>query len=83
MTEKIQISMPGKVKKELDKYIEHLDMNRSKFFIVAAYKYMEEHRKKEIHQKLVEGYSAMAAESESIKVVRAARTLQAKTLKDE
>ena len=81
MTEKIQISIPKEAREELDQYIKHLDMNRSRFFLIAAYKYFNELRKKEMREILAEGYLALAGES--VEVVRSARMLQAKTLKDE
>lgn len=66
MVERIQISIPKDIKRELDRQLKELEMNRSKFFIVAAYQYLRELKKKEIRKKLEQGYEQMREESKEI-----------------
>ena len=78
MTEKIQISIPKEVKKDLDAYIKRHEITRSTFFLIAAFKYLKELEKKETRKKLIEFYTS--AEIKSDKLVKSAKKLQAKAL---
>lgn len=66
MVERIQISIPKEIKRELDKRLKGLEMNRSKFFVIAAYQYLRELKKKEIREKLAQGYEQMRGEGKKI-----------------
>ena len=66
MVKRINITIPAELKKEVDSWLENINMTRSKFFAIAAYQYSKELNKKRIRQALEEGYEQMRCESEEI-----------------
>ena len=80
MTERINIAIPKNIKCEIDQFVDKEDdMNRSQFFVIAAYYYLQQIRKSQLKEKLAEGYSAMAEEIKELS--RLTRNKQNKSLK--
>ncbi len=80
MTERINITIPQSVKSAVDRFVDNeADMNRSRFFAIAAYYYLQQIRKAQLKEKLAAGYSAMAEETRGLS--RLARTKQIKSIK--
>lgn len=81
MTERINITIPTDIKCEVDQFVEEKeDMNRSRFFALAAYHYLQQIRKAQLKERLAEGYSAMAEETKELS--RLARSKQINSLKN-
>jgi metal-responsive CopG/Arc/MetJ family transcriptional regulator len=67
MVEKINITIPKDIKCEVDRFVDQEeDMNRSRFFAIAAYYYLQQIRKSQLVKKLEEGYSTMADETKEL-----------------
>ena len=67
MTERINITIPKNIKCEIDQFVDKDDdMSRSRFFVIAAYHYLQQIRKSQLKDKLEEGYSAMAKETKEL-----------------
>lgn len=80
MSERINITIPKDIKREVDRFVDkEEDMNRSRFFAIAAYHYLQQIRKSQLKEKLVEAYSVMGEEVRGL--LRSARTKQITSVK--
>lgn len=57
---RIMISLPDSLLAEVDGFIRRNHLNRSEFIREAVRRYMEEHRRRELRQRMKEGYLEMA-----------------------
>ena len=66
MVTRVQITMPTDIKEDIDKRIKQLQITRSKFFVVAAYQYLAELKKKQLRKELRKSYGEIRQEAADI-----------------